>query len=298
MATFQSKEVPTGVVDGVNKSFILSQNASAIDDVFVDGAVYLGAISFTAGGSVFSLADAPTVDIFVDYFINDGAGSSSAGNTSLSSLLSKLRRELRMDKDDKIWNTDEKTDFLNEAYLQVQKDGNYNWQASQGIETQALTAGTQEYSLPTDFIRYDYIQLVDNNEPLRQTTKQNVLRRGTSSNGRPNEYYIYGGNIGLYPTPDSNYSLQFLYRKRLPTLTDAQGSELPEDFDRAIIKYAAYLAWSSPRGNTPDANAKLQDYEQAIDRLFVQYTLQSTQDLRFTYQTNQPSYWSDKALND
>lgn len=34
------KEIPTGTIDGANKSFVLANAPYQIDDVFMDGAIY------------------------------------------------------------------------------------------------------------------------------------------------------------------------------------------------------------------------------------------------------------------
>lgn len=62
-----TKEIPTGVVDGVNQSFTLSNNISNIDDVWVDGIIYTGTNTYTVESKAFTLADAPTTSIYVDY---------------------------------------------------------------------------------------------------------------------------------------------------------------------------------------------------------------------------------------
>lgn len=64
---FYPKEVPSGTVDGANKTFELANVINTIDDVFVDGNIYLGSITKT-GEKQITLADAPTLTIYVDYF--------------------------------------------------------------------------------------------------------------------------------------------------------------------------------------------------------------------------------------
>lgn len=59
------KEVPTGTVDGANKTFSVAFEIDQIDDVWVDGVIYTGNI--TIRDTQIQLADAPTDTIFVDY---------------------------------------------------------------------------------------------------------------------------------------------------------------------------------------------------------------------------------------
>jgi hypothetical protein len=65
MATFVAKEVPVGTIDGFNKTFQLANAASQIDDVFIDGAVY---VDFAINGTILTLTDAPSLSVFVDYW--------------------------------------------------------------------------------------------------------------------------------------------------------------------------------------------------------------------------------------
>ncbi len=72
------KEIPTGAIDGVNKVFLLANAPSQVDDVFMDGAIY---VSFTVVGNVLTLSDAPTLSLYVDY---DYAGGSSVVDTTVT----------------------------------------------------------------------------------------------------------------------------------------------------------------------------------------------------------------------
>ena len=61
-----SKEIPTGNTNGSNTVFTLVQPILQLDDVFVDGEIYLGTV--TPSGSQITLADAPQTSILVDYY--------------------------------------------------------------------------------------------------------------------------------------------------------------------------------------------------------------------------------------
>jgi hypothetical protein len=58
------KEIPLGAINGVNKTFTLSNEIGVVDDVFMDGAVYVG---FSVSGNQITLSDAPTLSLYVDY---------------------------------------------------------------------------------------------------------------------------------------------------------------------------------------------------------------------------------------
>lgn len=217
--------------------------------------------------------------------------------TTLATLVSDLRNELKIDPNDKVWSQSLKEDYINEAYLQIQRDGEFNWRENQEeLSTFPITGGTEKYDLPSDFIRLDFIQLTDSITNLRSIDLATVRTRGTDGQSEPSEYFIYGNEIGFYPIPDTSYNILMLYRKRLPTLTDSQDSQLPADFDQAIVKYASYLAWSAPRGNEGVAQSKLQDYEASVRRLRLAYIMQDSYNLKFGYQRSTVQNRSDKAL--
>lgn len=215
--------------------------------------------------------------------------------TDLSSLRSQLNDEVKIDKNDKLWSPTTKNQFLNQAYFQVQKDLNFKTRQNQAAPyTIPTVTGTQEYALPSDFIRVqlvtwdgqkiypiDYIHLKSQNLGMAQ--------------GKPYEYYLYGGNIGFYPIPSTGTGLLY-YLKRLPLMTASQDSVLPSDFDLAVVKYAAYLLWSTPRGNRQTAQEKVTDYEQIMNTLRMAYIYEDTANMTFGIQRSTSRSSSPKSL--
>ena len=63
--SFVSKEVPTGAINGINKTYLLLNPVDYINEIFVDGVVYT---TFSLVGNVLTLTDAPSASIFVDYY--------------------------------------------------------------------------------------------------------------------------------------------------------------------------------------------------------------------------------------
>lgn len=211
--------------------------------------------------------------------------------TSLSSLIDQLNQEIRMDRFNKLWDTTQKTQFLNQAYFQVQKDMGFKLRENQALYTINTVAGTREYALPSDFVLLKMVTY--NGQPLEKTEYEDLKYRQIADvQGTPYEYYIYGTNIGLNPIPDSIKPAILYYRKRLPTLTSSQGTTPPSDFDLAIIKYAAYLLWSTPRGNRQTAQDKATDYKQSVDTLRLAYVYSDMNDLKFGIQRRAGNYFS------
>ena len=64
MAQIISNEIPTGLINGVNKSYTALNDVQQITDVIMDGAEYF---DFTVNGNVITLSDAPTLSIHIDY---------------------------------------------------------------------------------------------------------------------------------------------------------------------------------------------------------------------------------------
>lgn len=217
--------------------------------------------------------------------------------STLAEIKTKLRNYLKCDPNDKIWAESQKDEYLNNAYFHIQKDGNFNWPENQAAPaTLTLTSGTATTSLPTGFIRVDLVQLTGINNELGVTSKREVMRRGTVSNSQPSQYYIYGGVIGFFPTPDTGYTASMLYRKRLTTMTSAVDCAFPTDFDDALVKYAAYQIWSTTK-NTSKAAQALQDYKMILDTLKMGYQVQDTHDFNFAYQKfNGSRYNSPRSL--
>lgn len=204
--------------------------------------------------------------------------------STLSTLKSKLRNYLKCDPADKIWAETQKDEYINNAYFHVQKDGNFNWPENQAdVYTFNTSVATATYSLPTDFIRLDLVQITNINREMGVTTKREAMRRGTNVNSQPSQYYIFGGQLGFYPTPDATYPISLLYRKRLATMTASVDCDFPVDFDDAIIKYAAYQIWATTKNSAKAAQA-LQDYKLVLDTLKVAFQVQDSKDFNFAFQ--------------
>jgi len=206
--------------------------------------------------------------------------------STLQDLTSKFRDYIKSDPNDKIWSTSQKTNAINVGYFQVQKDGGFRWPENEAVATFSTAGGTQEYSLTASipgFIRLDLVQFVDTAGDITPYTKQAAMRL-MSGRARPSSYYLFSGKIGFYPTPDTAYQIQVLYRKRLTTMTAAVDSAFSEDYDDAIVMYAAYKIWGTTK-NSGKTSQALQDYNMAVGRLKMAYLYQDTASLSFPFQS-------------
>ena len=206
--------------------------------------------------------------------------------SSLSTLRSKLRTQLKIDTGKNIWSDATLDLYINNAYGQIQRDGDYDWRENiGGSSTPTIVSGTAEYTAPTDMARIDLVLFGDNE--LKITTKEDVKRKegATISQGEPSHYYIQGSIIGLYPTPNTIKTTEIIYRKRLTELSsDSDAIDFNTDFDQALINYAAYLAWSGYRGASGNSQVEQQLYEKQMETLRQTYLVFSQENLKFNTQ--------------
>lgn len=189
--------------------------------------------------------------------------------TTPAQLVSAVNTELSVNTQNKIWSTNTILGYINQAIRRVEIDmrleTNDNAPSSSTI---SLVQGTTEYAMPSDFAELDMVQL--NNGQTVYTLypiefAQTLLLNPNSAQSQPTNYYIRGTNMGFYQIPDSSYTVTLYYKKLVTSLTSGGASlGLADIYVPAIVKYAAYLAWSSKRGNEGIAESKKQQYQEEI----------------------------------
>jgi len=209
---------------------------------------------------------------------------------SLSQLRSQLQTELR-DPNDKTWSASAKNQYINRAYFQIQKDNKFNWR-----ENRTSTTLSTPYTIPTDFVMSDVVMKGTNF--VRLIDKTALRKRGydlTQTGSEPEVYYYDSTTIVFYPVITADVTLD--YRKKLTALTDDSDTiDFPDDFADPIVKYAKYLAWSSPRGNRQSAAEAMSDYGQDLAMLMGSYGLQDLNNLTFGLQSRLGSVPRDNVL--
>ena len=112
--------------------------------------------------------------------------------TTLATLRSNLRTELKIDTKKNVWTDDTLDGYINDAYMQVQKDGDYDWRQNIGItQTLTIVGGTAEYALPADFVRITLVMF--DGFTLREITKERARQadgKNFPTTTTPNKYYV------------------------------------------------------------------------------------------------------------
>lgn len=238
---FVPKEDLTSQVTGTAVTFTLTNPIYQIDDVFVDGVVYTGTISYTSGGYTFTLGDAPQHTLFVDYYY----GSAPTPGSLL--VLSDVRASFLAYKKDL-------SDISDDLFIQwCNTINNFAYRYLMGVcpdrfiksGTVSYVVGTDNYALPTDFrdiMQYGcglYLMNSDGTVGKRLP----ITNYGSTTAGyyiNRNRLYITGYN--------SNQTFTLRY---IPMLTDFQQmtdtfvTVIPSEFIKYIIdaldvQYAQY----------------------------------------------------------
>lgn len=208
--------------------------------------------------------------------------TSCAGNMvfpnapTLSELYAKVRSEMKVDRNGRIWSNADIKEAINLAILTVQKAANFNWQINDACQTIQTVQGQAEYSLSSDS---QGLQLVEyNSDAIFSADKLEIQALNkTLPAGTPRFYYIYWGNLGLSPIPTtSNQEIKVWYQKFLvPLDVDTDTLPFPADFCKTVVLYASYdlFTQTSDSTNLQRANVKLERYKQELNTIRLAYLI-------------------------
>lgn len=211
----------------------------------------------------------------------------SSTRTTIRSL---LRRELRIDPNGKIWTDSSLNTYINRAYLQLQQDWNLDWQENDA--NNSYTPSAQETSLPSDFWKVVLVRY--NGTELHWTTKTDLKKEiSTFQAWIPSRYYLYSNTLGTDTIPSSG-TIDLDYKKINAWFSaDTDTSDYPTGFDTAIVKYSAYLAWSSIKWNEQKAQVSLNDYWIEKETLIGMYIFNDVNTLSFSTQRRRSRHRDD-----
>lgn len=208
---------------------------------------------------------------------------------------SRLRRELKIDPNARIWNDTTLNDNIQQALYQIQQDGNFDWPFNDGSYSTSTVIGTSTYALPSTFSRIELGTVKYNGGVLTPVDYRWLVSTNSSLavNGTPTYYYLRGNNIGLFPRPSAVQTLEFLHRAKLEAFADdTTDNGIPDEFTEAVAQYAAYLSWSDMEGRNDKAIENLQNYKQVMEGLFDQFlgARRDESNFRFGFETVGETY--------
>lgn len=188
--------------------------------------------------------------------------------SSINILKNKLNDELKIDNNDRIWSAEEKMIVLNDSYIRVQSDWDFDWNENQW--SGVINSGQQEAVLPSDFKSIRICSIGWNK--LIRTVKE-VVFMTTPISGVPSTYYLYWGKIWFNTIP--SVSINILYNKifTIDTVVNPD-SVYANSFDNAIITYASYLLLSRLGNQTVKEQEKLMKYNSEMNKLKLTYLYQ------------------------
>jgi len=238
-------ETASGVVDGVNKTFTLSNNIFQISYVVLDGVIYTGNVAFIQGTNSFLLADAPlSLSPQVAYY--DSVPSLPAGTaiTVAEARSEFLKRKKDISDIDLINGTFLKwCNYINRyAYREL-----INIQPEQYINTTTYTwvPGVNAYALPSDFqdISPQGTGLYEINDAGVETDKRLPLTGfGSTKTG----FYINSFSLTATPIPTTAKSFKLRYIPLLPELTlETENMVIPRQFSYLLMDLldSCYTLW-------------------------------------------------------
>lgn len=120
--------------------------------------------------------------------------------------------------------------------------------AEEGLAISSTTSGENRVSLPSDFgfpISLSNLSVSDDKRVLVQKEADTFDSRATFI-GCPREYALFSSWAELWPSPDSAYSLQLRYGKKVATITASTSTpDLDSRYHMAwVFKTAEYVAAS------------------------------------------------------
>ena len=121
-------------------------------------------------------------------------------------------------------NRSDLTDRLDEFIELAEASLNRNLRTRQMLVRTTTSASAQYIALPTDFLEMQNIEITSTDPPKRliyatSGRSDDIRTQGNNQIGTPVYYTLEGEAIQLNPTPDTSYTLQINYFKKIPALS-------------------------------------------------------------------------------
>lgn len=168
------------------------------------------------------------------------------------------------------------------------------WPFREKTGTLSTVAGTQEYSLSSNFSDIDENNITSvsiqgaSNAKLQYMPYEQLRVLAPDfdydGNGMPIYYYLKAGNIGFYQVPDAVYTVSVDYHKLLTELSaDSDEPIIPVGYREALVQYA--LAKEHDYNTDPDLAVKaMNEYESFINKARMNLLTQPNDNFNFTIQ--------------
>jgi len=264
---FISKETPTGTVNGINKTFTTVYDIYAVDDLFVDGAIYT---DFTYNNKTLTLTDAPTTSIVIDYYVDTTtflADSNKITAAQARTMFEEMFNDSMPDVSDALFyrwlNFINRTSYRNFINIDPER-----YMSEYSI---SVLVDTNYYDLPADFKNIQPfsagLYTVDDQGNITDTRLPETSV-GSSTRG----FYLGNRKVYVTPIPKDTETLILRYIPKLGTITEDDDSmvldkEYEEFLQHAIDKFFYY--WD--RDNNSEVFAD-QRYSRALDELLEDFS--------------------------
>lgn len=159
--------------------------------------------------------------------------------------------------------------WLNNAQKHVQRQLIQSGELYYAQEVQTtLVANTQEYSLPTDYLRHHRMELIvsgtypnENRSLLRQMTPVQATNFATGT-GQPGAYYLKKDSFVLLKTPSQAWQLALIYSYLIADMTsDSDVPDVPTQYHEYIAVVATIDAFLKDQRDITNLNEKVKYYE-------------------------------------
>lgn len=150
-------------------------------------------------------------------------------------------------------------DLLNDIVKEIDAEGRWLWTASNTPTALTLVASQASYAtgatattIATNILRLERVELIRGGMylPIRivdKTESISTWERESGNTGEPLMVYLErlpvltDNKMWFYPTPNSAYSAQYYYRRRLYDFDNASDNpDFPQDWAQRLVKRLAY----------------------------------------------------------
>ena len=168
----------------------------------------------------------------------------------------------------KLLSDEELMEWINEGYDIINDDlGMTTNEFNASVETtQALTSGTSEYALPSDFSEMIAIWADDSGEPINPIDVAFIDERNNNYDTSTLKYYIRGAYLGFSPEITTDQTIKYRYLKTGSALTSYYDTITLPKKGFNILKYFI-IHMAKMKLKHPDAASFLELFEAKIGKL-------------------------------